>query len=324
MGVFTDIRRMDGQDGTVSTDFFPTPLHATAAQALTESDRTDPEVRHAGMTASPVLAPGRRPPTVGKRDRFIDIILHVSSGHVNKRLLRETAGQHGFALTGVLQPCGGCLEAKDVRAGVPRKTISDAGRPMETVHINLAGPYEAFMGGSHYLIMFADSASRWMQPYGMRNESEPPRTSRSSPPTPTPWDDHSAFARSTVGVHRRQLRRALRRCWGQTQVHGLGQVATERGCRERDLAGHEGWPCGSPRDSTALPEHRLRPDPPYPGRWKPPVTRSRSLGRRLFQPLRDQGQYRVAVTVRGVLLATAGSAGGAILLGRHDAGGSLH
>ena len=31
---------------------------------------------------------------------------------------------------------------------------------METVHIDLAGPYEASMGGSHFLITFVDSAPR--------------------------------------------------------------------------------------------------------------------------------------------------------------------
>ena len=43
---------------------------------------------------------------------------------------------------------------------------------METVHIDLSGPYEVSMGGSIYLIMFVDSASRWMRPYDMRRKSE--------------------------------------------------------------------------------------------------------------------------------------------------------
>ena len=55
---------------------------------------------------------------------------------------------------------------------MPRRMTSRAGKPMETVHVNLAGLYEASMGGSVYLIMFVDSASSWMRPYGMRKESE--------------------------------------------------------------------------------------------------------------------------------------------------------
>ena len=43
---------------------------------------------------------------------------------------------------------------------------------METVYIDLAGPYEAFMGGSVYLIMFVDSASRWMRLYEIKKKSE--------------------------------------------------------------------------------------------------------------------------------------------------------
>ena len=43
---------------------------------------------------------------------------------------------------------------------------------METVHIDLSGPYEASLGGSVCMIMFLDSASRWMWPYGMRRKSE--------------------------------------------------------------------------------------------------------------------------------------------------------
>ena len=42
---------------------------------------------------------------------------------------------------------------------------------MET-HFDLAGPYEASMGGFLYLIMFIDSASTWMRPYEMEQKSE--------------------------------------------------------------------------------------------------------------------------------------------------------
>ena len=66
----------------------------------------------------------------------------------------------------------GCVEAKGVRAGVPRRTTSRAARPMETAHIDLAGPYEASTGGSIYLIMLVDRASRWMRPYWMKKKSE--------------------------------------------------------------------------------------------------------------------------------------------------------
>ena len=43
---------------------------------------------------------------------------------------------------------------------------------METVHIDVSGPYEASLGGSGHPIKFVDSASRWMRPYGMRRKSK--------------------------------------------------------------------------------------------------------------------------------------------------------
>ena len=39
----------------------------------------------------------------------------------------------------------------------------------EAVRIDLAGPYEASMGGSAHLLMFVDIASRWMR---VRDEAE--------------------------------------------------------------------------------------------------------------------------------------------------------
>ena len=74
-------------------------------------------------TAASVLAPGKCPVEVGKPDKVINIIhFHVSSGHQHERLLREIAQKHGITLTGVLHACGGCLEAKGIRAGTPRRS----------------------------------------------------------------------------------------------------------------------------------------------------------------------------------------------------------
>ena len=173
MSVFTDVRLMDGQDDALFTDFFPALLNAAAAQALSVTDWHELNVGNVGMTAAAALAPCRRPFAVGKPTKSVDINhVRVSSSHLNERLMRETPKQHGVTLTGVLQPSGGCLEAKGVRAGLPRRTTSRAGKLVATVHIDLAGPYEASVGGSVYLITFVDSASRWMRPYGMRKKSE--------------------------------------------------------------------------------------------------------------------------------------------------------
>ena len=53
------------------------------------------------MTVAAVLAPGKRPFTVGKPAKVLDINdFHFSSGPLNERLLGETAQQHGITLTG--------------------------------------------------------------------------------------------------------------------------------------------------------------------------------------------------------------------------------
>ena len=98
------MRLTDGYDDTEYTEYFPCPVNLAAAEALTDSDRNDVYVGNVGMTAEAVLAPGRRPFTVGKPAKNIDINhFPFSSGHLNERLLRGMAWQHGITLTGVLQ-----------------------------------------------------------------------------------------------------------------------------------------------------------------------------------------------------------------------------
>ena len=172
MSIYSDVQLVDGIDSIAHTEVFPPPLNNAIAQALEKYDWHALHVGN-GMTAAAVLAPGKHPFTVGKPVIMADINhFHFFTDHLGENLLSATAQQHGKFLTGVLQPCAGCVEGKGVRAGVPRRTTSRAATPMETVHIDLAGPYEASMGGSVYLIMFVESASRWMRPYGIKKKSE--------------------------------------------------------------------------------------------------------------------------------------------------------
>ena len=81
---------------------------------------------------------------------------------------------------------------------------------METVHINLAAPYEASMGGSLYLIMLVDSASGWMRQYGMKNKSGYGVREEVRPR----HDSHEAAEvlplRRQRRIHQQKLRRLLR------------------------------------------------------------------------------------------------------------------
>ena len=42
---------------------------------------------------------------------------------------------------------------------------------MNMVHIDIAGPFQDSLGGSRYVVMFVDSASRFQRPYGTRDKS---------------------------------------------------------------------------------------------------------------------------------------------------------
>ena len=61
--------------------------------------------------------------------------------------------------------------AKGIRSPTPRHTASRAAAPMDMVHIDTAGPFQESLGGSRYVVMFVDSASRFQHPYGVRDRS---------------------------------------------------------------------------------------------------------------------------------------------------------
>ena len=61
--------------------------------------------------------------------------------------------------------------AKGIRAPTPHRTTSQAEASLDLVHIDTAGPVPESLGGSRYVIMFVDSASRFQRPYGTRGKS---------------------------------------------------------------------------------------------------------------------------------------------------------
>ena len=123
-----------------------------------------------GMAAA-VLSPGGL--FINKHKiRVIDINhYHVSLAHAHSSVLKATAQQHGIQLVGELAPCLGCSMAKGIRASTPHCTTSRAEAPLDLVHIDTAGPFPESLGGSRYVVMFVDSASRFQRPYGTRDKS---------------------------------------------------------------------------------------------------------------------------------------------------------
>ena len=123
-----------------------------------------------GMAAA-VLSPGGLFVN-NKKTTVVDINhFHVSLAHAHSSVLKATARQHGIQPVGELAPCSGCSMAKGIRASTPHHTTSRAAAPLDMVHIDTAGPFPESFGGSRYVVMFVDSASRFQRPYGTRDKS---------------------------------------------------------------------------------------------------------------------------------------------------------
>ena len=123
-----------------------------------------------GMAAA-VLSPGGVFVN-NKKTIVVDINhFHVSLVHAHSSVLKATARQHGIQLVGELAPCSGCSMAKGIRASTPHHATSRAAAPLDMVHIDTAGPFPESLGGSRYVVMFVDSASRFQRPYGTWDKS---------------------------------------------------------------------------------------------------------------------------------------------------------
>ena len=107
-----------------------------------------------------------------KHGKEVDINhLHVSLAQAHASVLKATAKQHGIRLAGELVSSSACSRAKVYRAPTPHHATRRATQPLGLVHIDAAGPYRTSLGGSRYVVMFVDSASRLQRPYGVREKS---------------------------------------------------------------------------------------------------------------------------------------------------------
>ena len=137
------------------------------------------EIQFAGKTPSrpacrigtPLAAAALLPGPL-KHGKEVDINhLHGSLAHAHASVLKATAKQHGIRLTGELVSCSACSRAKGHRAPTRHHATRRATQPLGLVHIDTAGPYSTYLGGSRYVVMFVDSASRLQRPYGVREKS---------------------------------------------------------------------------------------------------------------------------------------------------------
>ena len=120
--------------------------------------------------AAAVLSPGGV--FINKNKKVVDINrFHVSLAHAHSSVLKATARQHDIQLVGKLAPCSGRSMAKGIRTPTTHRTTSRAAAPLDMVRIDTAGPFPESLGGSHYVVMFVDSASRVQRTYGTRDKS---------------------------------------------------------------------------------------------------------------------------------------------------------
>ena len=125
---------------------------------------------NAGMAAA-VLSPGGEFMDKTKK-KVVDINhFHVSLAHVQSSFFKATALEHGIQLVGELAPCSWCSTTKGIRAPTPHHTTSQTVAPMDMVHIDTVGQFQESLGGSRYVVMFVDSASRFQRPQGAREKS---------------------------------------------------------------------------------------------------------------------------------------------------------
>lgn len=122
--------------------------------------------------ACAAISAKRRSFMVGPQCTRFDINYHHRcSSHLCEFLLRETAQQQGFQLTGTMETCVPCATIKGRKAGVP-STGGGASEPGTTYHLDLCGAMVASLCGSMYLLVVLDSFSRFMLVYGLRRKSD--------------------------------------------------------------------------------------------------------------------------------------------------------
>ena len=61
--------------------------------------------------------------------------------------------------------------AKGIRVPTPHRTTSRAAAPLDIIHIDIVGPFPKSLGGSRYVVMLVDSASRFQRPYRTLDKS---------------------------------------------------------------------------------------------------------------------------------------------------------
>ena len=110
-----------------------------------------------------------------KHGKEVDINhFHVSLVHALANVLKSTAKRNGIRLTGQLVSYSDCSWTEGNRAPTRHHSTGRAPKPLGLTDIDTAGPYPTSRGGSRYVVMSIDCASRLQRPYVRVKRARPP------------------------------------------------------------------------------------------------------------------------------------------------------
>ena len=98
---------------------------------------------------------------------------HQISGHTGEHLLRPTAEYMGIKLTGKLEPCEMCAQAKITQANVPKKKEKQVpSRPGYRMFIDISSFKHESMGGKRHWLIVVDEFSDCSHSFFLRRKSD--------------------------------------------------------------------------------------------------------------------------------------------------------
>ena len=99
---------------------------------------------------------------------------HQITGHTGEHLMKTTAEYMGIKLTGKLEPCDLCAQAKITQANVPTKKEKQVpSRPGYRMFINISSFKHESMGGKrHWLIVLVDEFSDCSHSFFLKRKSD--------------------------------------------------------------------------------------------------------------------------------------------------------
>ena len=98
---------------------------------------------------------------------------HQMTGHTGEPLLRPTAEDMGIKLTGKLEPCEICAQAKIRQANVPKKKEKQVpSRPGYRLFIDISSFQHESMGGKRHWLIVVDKVSDCSHSFSLKRKSD--------------------------------------------------------------------------------------------------------------------------------------------------------